>query len=88
MKIGKDKWMHAGVCFAATALSFLGMKLFFPFAPSVTACWLLPAGLGLGKEYGDSKATGNAWSWEDIVADGAGILAFVIPALIIHLLTK
>jgi uncharacterized protein YfiM (DUF2279 family) len=31
-------------------------------------------GLGLGKEYGDSKASGNKWDWWDIVADVVGIV--------------
>ena len=84
MKIGKDKWMHAGACFAATVLSFIGMCVFFPFAPSIVACLFLPAGLGVGKEYGDSKATGNSWSWADIIADGLGIVTFVVPALVVH----
>ena len=30
---------------------------------------------GIGKEYGDSKAHGNTWSWPDLAADAAG--AFV-----------
>lgn len=33
----------------------------------------LAIGLGLGKEYGDSKAKGNYWSWADIVADISGL---------------
>ena len=84
MKIGKDKWMHAGVCFAATALTFIGMHILFPFAPSIVACMLFPAGLGIGKEYGDSKAAGNSWSWADILADVLGTVAFVVIALAAH----
>ena len=34
----------------------------------------LALGLSIGKEYGDSKAVGNYWSWEDIAADTAGML--------------
>ena len=44
------------------------------------ACFAL--GLGFGKEYGDSKATGNKWDWKDIVADLAGI-AFAVLVLAI-----
>lgn len=33
----------------------------------------LSIGASLGKEYGDSKATGNKWSWSDIVADMLGL---------------
>jgi uncharacterized membrane protein len=39
----------------------------------------------LAKEYGDSKAYGNFWSWWDIVADTLGIiLGTVIRVLIIE----
>lgn len=31
-------------------------------------------GLGIGKEYGDSKAKGNKWDWWDILADGIGVI--------------
>ena len=38
----------------------------------------------LAKEYGDSKAYGNTWSWADILADVLGvILGTVIRVLII-----
>ena len=56
MKIGKDKWLHFGVCAGA----------------SVVSPWL-GVGLGLGKEYGDSKAVGNRWDWLDILADALGV---------------
>lgn len=32
------------------------------------------AGLAIGKEYGDSKASGNKWDWWDILADACGII--------------
>ena len=41
--------------------------------------WYYSLGIGLsvgasfGKEYGDSKASGNKWSWGDIVADMLGL---------------
>jgi uncharacterized protein YfiM (DUF2279 family) len=38
----------------------------------------------LAKEYGDSKAYGNYWSWWDILADVLGIiLGTVIRVLVI-----
>lgn len=68
MKIGKDKFLHFGV---NVALALFGI-------------WYYSLGIGLsigasiGKEYGDSKASGNCWSWGDILADmlgmGVGIL--------------
>lgn len=35
---------------------------------------MLAVGLALGKEYGDSKARGNHWCWNDLYADGIGIV--------------
>ena len=41
-------------------------------------------GLALGKEYGDSKASGNHWCWWDIISDTTGIvIGTVIRILII-----
>ena len=86
MKIQNDKILHALVCAGATLISFLYMRMFFPFGPAITASWLFPMGLGLGKEYGDSKASGNAWDWWDIVADAVGTLAVIAVLLTINLL--
>ena len=36
----------------------------------------------MGKEYGDSKAQGNTWSWGDIVADGLGIVTYLNSNLV------
>lgn len=83
-KIGLDKVWHALACLGATVGSFLLMRIFFPFAPSCYASWYLPMGLGLGKEYGDSKASGNKWDWWDIVADAVGIAIGILGILIWH----
>ncbi len=40
---------------------------------SIFQPWLA-VGLALGKEYGDSKAQGNKWSWGDILADALGVI--------------
>jgi hypothetical protein len=50
----KDKIFHFLVCLVAS----LGVGMINPFAGAMFA-----AGLGIGKEYGDSKATGNHWCW-------------------------
>ena len=33
---------------------------------------MLAVGAAIGKEYGDSKASGNHWCWYDLIADGIG----------------
>lgn len=33
----------------------------------------LAAGMAIGKEYGDGKASGNHWCWWDLLADFIGI---------------
>jgi len=64
----KDKILHFGVCFFFSLFGLYGVA----FA----------GGLALGKEYGDSKSTGNKWSWGDILADTIGVIVgFVIGKL-------
>ena len=80
--IPEDKFLHTIVCAGATFLVALG-TFFMGKWNSIICGGLFALGLGLGKEYGDSKATGNTWSWEDIVADCIGI---VIGGLLVLLL--
>ena len=70
MTIEKDKVMHFGVCFIISlVLGIYGVA----FA----------SGLAIGKEYGDYKADGDVWSWYDLLADAAGIVAGFVIRLII-----
>jgi len=66
MKLQKDKILHFAACLIPSLAGLYGAS----FA----------AGLAIGKEYGDSKAAGNAWSWSDLLSDGLGILT----GLLIH----
>lgn len=74
--MGKDKFLHFGVSCVATLVC--GFCMFFLGKAGAILCgaWF-GVGLGLGKEYGDSKASGNYWDWFDILADGVGILVGV-----------
>ena len=81
MSIGKDKFLHAGVCFIATLLVSIATFLLGQ-AGSIISGSLFALGLGLGKEYGDSKAKGNKWDWLDIVADCVGIGLAVLSLFI------
>lgn len=79
MKIGSDKFLHALVCFGATVV--VSIATFWLGELSSILCGsLFSLGLGFGKEYGDSKASGNKWDWLDIVADVIGI-GFAVLAL-------
>ena len=62
--IRADLLLHFGCCFIPSLLGYYG------------AAFAL--GLGIGKEYGDSRAINNKWDWFDILADLIGILAGLI----------
>lgn len=81
MKIGKDKIMHSVVCFFATAIGSIA-TFWLGETASLFCGGLFALGLGLGKEYGDSKASGNKWDNSDIVADVVGI-AIAVGILLI-----
>lgn len=74
-----DKLQHFFVCLGSTLL----IGLFSPIA--ATAFTL---GLGLGKEFGDSRAVGNKWDWWDILADICGVAAGAFVILIIGLIRR
>lgn len=80
MKIQKDKILHFSVNVVATIASVV----LYCINP-ILLVPMLAVGLSLGKEYGDSKAKGNYWSWGDIVADFLGIAVVVVIALTISL---
>lgn len=73
--IGKDKLYHFGVCFATT----IAVGIVF----GAISGFLSAMFLGIGKEYGDSKAYGNKWSRGDIIANtiGATVGLLLILAL-------
>ena len=76
--MGMDKLMHFGVCFLASMV----LAFAFPETPLVSIGFT--CGLGLGKEYGDSKAIGNEFSYGDLLADGAGIACGVLAGLFLR----
>lgn len=63
MKIPKDKVLHFLANFVMAMTGFLNYWL------AIGLC----VGASLGKEYGDSKATGNHWCWWDLLADALGM---------------
>lgn len=71
----KDKVLH----FIACLIASLGVGTINPFAGAMFA-----AGLGIGKEYGDSKATGNHWCWWDLLADALGLAIGTAAAILLR----
>lgn len=43
--------------------------------PCIVGGWLCGMFLGVGKEFGDSRASGNAWSWSDMFYNFIGATA-------------
>lgn len=73
MKIAKDKLQHFIVCSIVSAIIAVVVANTCALVyPSCVAGLLGAAACGLSKEYSDSKAYGNTWSWPDIIADLAG----------------
>lgn len=75
MKIGKDKILHFGVNF----IMALSAVISYPFAVGICI------GASFGKEYGDSKSSGNYWSWADIAADMFGMAAGLLASWLIRI---
>ena len=40
--------------------------------PCIVGGWLAGMFLGVGKEFGDSRASGNSWSWSDMLYNFIG----------------
>ena len=88
MTWNKDHWKHFIICALATFGSFAVYATFLPFWHVFSMCPLLGLGLGIGKEYGDSQASGNKWDWTDILADVLGIAASMLILLAMYGIKK
>ena len=83
-----DKFLHFIVCCGAAVLSSIPSFFFMDKWQCVYSSFLFPIGLGLGKEYGDSKASGNKWSWGDVVADVLGVIVGSLLVLLTYSIIK
>lgn len=79
-----DHKKHFIICAIATLLAFGLYAPFVPFWYVFSMCPMLGLGLGIGKEYGDSQASGNRWDLTDIVADILGIGAALVWLLLMY----
>ena len=73
MKLSNDKLQHFVVCFLLAAIVSVIVAL---ISKNAGAAMFADASsgmaLGVGKEYGDEKASENFWDWKDINADALG----------------
>ena len=79
-----DHKKHFIICALATLLAFGLYAPFVPFWYVFSMCPMLGLGLGIGKEYGDSQASGDKWDWTDIAADILGIGAALVVLLLMY----
>ena len=81
--MGKDKILHFAIC---TLCAFV-IALLFSFVAdlwvALLAAFVATLLLGVGKEYGDSKASGNHWCWYDLIADVTGAVIGCCIALVL-----
>jgi hypothetical protein len=84
--ITKDKFIHAGVNAACVLAITIIASIFHWQLYGLLAGVGLAIGASLGKEYGDSQASGKCWSWLDIIADAIGIIIGTGISLLIVLL--
>ena len=99
-----DPMKHLLVCTTTSAFASAGIALLIWVSLVVTSCQELMGHLlapvwfsgvacalamGVGKEYGDECAEGNAWDWDDLAADvvgaiiGASIICFTIKLILV-----
>lgn len=88
MKPQRDKVLHFAVCAAVSLLAAVGIALLSnDFLCSAVAGFCSGFAIGVGKEYGDSKAIGNRWDWFDLLADTLGAIAgAVVGGLLAYLI--
>ena len=70
----RDKLLHFICCFIVSAIMAVINGLYGIILVGMINSFACGIAIGVGKEYGDSKAKGNKWDWKDIIADAIGAL--------------
>lgn len=70
----RDKLLHFICCFIVSAIMAVINGLCGIILVGMINSFACGIAIGVGKEYGDSKAKGNKWDWKDIIADAIGAL--------------
>lgn len=75
MKLNTDYALHTIFCASCAITTSLIMSTIVDTPlPAILSGFISGLCLGIGKEYGDSKAQGNEWSWGDILYDIIGAM--------------
>ena len=85
MKLEKDKIQHFGACLLVGLVASIIIAIISKGYWSASISGIMSGiAIGIGKEYGDSKAIGNWWDWRDILADAIGaVVGACIGALLV-----
>ena len=87
LKIKFEDVLHIIACmFCAFVVSAIIAHTTTIPTPAIVGGWLAGMFLGVGKEFGDSRASGNSWSWSDMfynfigssIGCWGGLLTFAI----------
>ena len=85
MKLQRDKALHFAACATVSFVMAIGMALLSgDFLCATVSGFCSGVAIGVGKEYGDSKAAGNKWDWYDLLAD---VIGSIIGAILGSLFT-
>ena len=73
MKLKFEDFLHIIACMlCAFVVSAILAHTTTESTPCIVGGWLAAMFLGVGKEFGDSRATGNSWSWSDMAYNFIG----------------
>ncbi len=73
LKIKFEDFLHIIACMlCAFVVSGILAHTTTEPTPAIVGGWLAAMFLGVGKEFGDSRATGNSWSWRDMFCNFIG----------------
>lgn len=73
MKLKFEDFLHIIACMlCAFVVSAIIAHTTTEPTPAIVGGWLSGMFLGVGKEFGDSRATGNSWSWRDMFCNFIG----------------
>jgi len=84
MRIDKNNWIHFTCCMLIALVVSIVLGMLSNWYVGALAGLSTAIGTGVGKEFGDMKATN--WNWYDILSDIVGAFVGAIIGIIIILI--